>query len=74
MSKYTKCSSCGKEILFVPMLDSGKMMPIDAESIQKYIVLNGSHTKGAIRDCGIPHWKTCPNSNRHRKNNKGEKK
>ena len=38
MSKYTKCSSCGKEILFVPMLDSGKMMPIDAESIQKYIV------------------------------------
>jgi len=73
--KKSKCKSCGADIYWVRMIESGKMMPIDANSIEKRVVLNyslkhyvntGEKAMGVIKDTAIPHWNTCPNSKQHR--------
>lgn len=61
-----RCSSCDAAIVWV-IMESGKRMPVDAESIRKGLVLNGDHTRGAMRDTGISHYATCPQAGKHRR-------
>lgn len=63
----SKCRSCGADIVWVEMRETGKKMPIDSNSIKKMVVLNNSRTMGAILDAGVSHFSTCPNANKHRK-------
>lgn len=60
------CKSCGKPVLWVQM-ENGKAMPIDADSIERRVVLDGAKEKGAIRSTGISHFATCPDAAKHRR-------
>lgn len=62
----SKCKSCGAEVVWVEM-ESGKKMPIDADSVRKAVVINATWTKGAVRDVAVSHFETCPNAEGHRK-------
>jgi hypothetical protein len=69
--RQATCRSCGAPIVWVVM-ESGKRNPIDADSIEQRVVLNGRRTRGAMRATGISHFATCPNANQHRKHELGD--
>ena len=61
-----KCKSCGAEILWVEMIDTGKKMPVDMP-LRSAVVVDSTRTKGAVRKVGISHFSTCPSADQHRK-------
>lgn len=61
------CRSCGKAVVWITMVSSGRPMPIDADTIEQRVVLNGDRTQGAMRACGVSHFATCPSATTHRK-------
>ena len=67
MSRARPCKRCGASLLFVKMQGTGKMMPVDADSVRSYVVLNGNMTQGAVRKCGVSHFETCPAAPEFRK-------
>ena len=66
--KKSYCKSCAKEIVWVKM-ESGNLMPIDADSLVLRIVVSKDLKKGAIRKTGLSHYSTCPKADHYR--NKG---
>lgn len=62
-----RCKSCGAEILFVTMRNTGKKMPVDKERLS-VVLANNDLTDGHIwQDCYKPHWATCNNPDKFRK-------
>lgn len=61
-----RCRSCGADILWVEMVDTGKKMPVDLP-LATVVVVNGDKTKGAVRRAGTSHFATCPQANEHRR-------
>lgn len=60
-----KCRSCGKEILWLKT-DSGKYIPVDADSVAEYDKMKGIITFNP-QTMKI-HFATCPHANGWRKN------
>lgn len=71
--KTSECKSCGAEIIWVRMDESGKAMPIDAIPEKRVVLLD--RTFGAqdptpvakMETTYISHFATCPNADKHRK-------
>ena len=61
------CRSCGAEIFWVEMVDTGKRMPIDSHPIERRVVLSQDGKRGAVRSVGVSHFETCPHAGQHRK-------
>lgn len=66
MNNVSKCKSCNQNIYWVKM-ESGELMPVDADSVTKLVVLSGDRKQGAIRDITVSHLESCPNAKQHRK-------
>lgn len=77
----SSCRSCGAEILWITMEDSGKKMPIDVvpdDANGTVVILGGTKGRVCTRSelvhyaaCGRrfyrSHFATCPNAREHRK-------
>lgn len=62
----SRCRTCGAEILWVEMLDTGKKMPVDLP-LQTVVVVNSDKTQGAVRQAASSHFATCPQASEHRR-------
>ena len=60
------CRSCGAPIIWVRM-ETGRRMPVDADSLTTVLVVSGDRTKGAMRTAGTSHFSTCPQADEHRR-------
>jgi hypothetical protein len=60
-NKLAKCKGCQADILWI-QTKAGKMMPCDPEEIV-VCTFEGEVVKGHI-----PHWATCPQAERFKKN------
>lgn len=69
------CSSCGAEIEWVTMRDSGKRMPVDAKPASFVVlvasdgspVVSGDGAKGVVVTGRLSHFATCPDADKHRR-------
>lgn len=58
------CRSCGAPIIWVVMYPSGKRMPLNAETLPRFVITDGV---AMMRDTYVSHFATCPNAAQHRK-------
>lgn len=67
----SRCASCGANIVWIRMRPSGKRHPVNADTIERRIVMSGNpragDVEGAVRWTGVSHFATCPNANSHRR-------
>lgn len=60
----SQCKTCKAPIMWATM-ESGKPMPLNPEPV-KMVVLDEKGI-GRVKDCYASHFVTCPDANKHRK-------
>lgn len=75
--KTTKCRACDKAVAFIKMAKSGKFMPVDYPGKKRVIIKNQpgeSGPRGYVVDTFTPHFMTCTDPGRFRKEKNDGKK
>lgn len=62
-----ECKTCGAEIFWVTMDQTGKKMPIDMHPGKMVLIVSPDKTRARFIESWTSHFVTCPQADIHRK-------